>query len=525
MRNFIGLILLMGLGVGSLHAQIRNYNIPSRTTTPSQPAIDYQQPQEYEIAEITVSGARYLDQNALISLSGLQVGDKVLVPGPDITKAIENLWSQGLLEDVRIYATKIELGKIYLNIELKELPRLTRYVFEGISQSREKEIDDEIELLRGRIITDALVKNTRLLVENYFTDKGFRNITVNIIQEVDSLITNGKQLRIQIDKGDKVYIDRINLIGNEAFSDTRLKLKIKKTKEQVRFNIFEDLFGRLVRWNWKDLKDFDSDSSRFSVEDVLAWGGYHIKLNFFNGSKLIQTQYDEDVQGLISFYNSKGYRDAEIVADSVYDVENNRINIDLTIDEGPKYYIRNILWSGNFLYTDEQLGGLLGIEKGEVYNKDRIDQRLQFDPQERDISALYLDDGYLFFNVQPVEVGIYGDSIDIQMQIYEGQQATINRVMIAGNDRTKDHVILREIRTLPGQKFSRANLIRTQRELSNLGYFDPEQMGIVPIPNQADGTVDMQYTLVERPNDQIELSGGWGGFAGFVGTVGLVFNN
>ena len=524
MKTIVGWILVLGFVSSPAWSQVRNYNIPPRNT-PTTNSVDYSQPQEYEIGGITVSGAQYLDKNALISLSGLQVGDKISVPGQAISQAIEKLWSQGLLEDVQIYATKIELGKIYLNIELKELPRLTRYTFEGISTTLEKEIDDEIELLRGRIITDALIKNTRLVVEDYFKDKGYRNVGVTITPEADSLITNGRALRIKIDRGRKVRIDRINIIGNEAFSDVRLKFKIKKTKEAVRFNIFEDMVGRLFRGKFEDLKYFDADSSKFSVEDFIAYAGYHVKLNFFQGSKLVASQYDEDFDGIIAFYNSKGYRDAEILRDTIYDIANNRINVDVYLDEGPRYYIRNVTWSGNFLYSDEELSGLLGIEKGEVYNKDRIDKRLQFDPQERDISSLYQDDGYLFFGVTPVEVGVYGDSIDIEMQMYEGQQATIDRIIVEGNDRTKDHVILREIRTLPGQKFSRANLIRTQRELSNLGYFDPEQMGISPIPNQAEGTVDIKYQLVERPNDQIELSGGWGGFAGFVGTVGLVFNN
>lgn len=525
-KKLMGWVITVVLFSTQAWAQLPSYNLPTRTApATSSQEINYQQPQQYEIAEIAVSGARYLDKNALISISGLQVGDKITVPGPEISAAIEKLWGQGLLEDVKIYATKIELGKIYLNIELKELPRLTRYTFEGINQSREKEIDDEIELLRGRIITDALIKNTRLVVQDYFADKGFRNVEVKIIPEVDSLITNGKSLRIVIDKGSRVHIDRINIFGNEAFPDFRLKWKIKKTKEQVRINIVEDLVARLLKWKFDDLKYFDDDSSQFTIEDFVSYLSYHCKINFFNGSKLVEKEYETDISELIAFYNSKGYRDAEVLVDSVYDVANNRINIDIQIDEGPKYYIRDITWTGNFLYSDSQLQGLFGIKRGEVYNKDKIDRRLTFDMQERDISSLYLDDGYLFFRATPVEVGIDGDSIDIEMQIYEGMQATINRVTIEGNDRTKDHVIRREIRTLPGEKFSRANLIRTQRELSNLGYFDPEQMGITPIPNQADGTVDMEYKLVERPNDQVELSGGWGGFAGFVGTVGLVFNN
>src|SRR5690606_33424575 len=218
-------------------------------------------------------------------------------------------------------------------------------------------------------------------------------------------------------------------------------------------------------------------------------------------------------------------RDAQIIEDSIFRHDNNSININIHIDEGKKYYFRNIDWTGNFVHDDETLTNILGVEKGDVYDMELVNKRLNYNPTGRDVSALYMDNGYLFFNVEPVEVKIVGDSIDVEMRVFEGTQATINKILITGNDRTNDHVILREVRTLPGQKFSRADLIRTQRELSQLGYFDPEQIGINPMPNPADGTVDIEYSLVEKPSDQIELSGGWGGYYGFVGTLGLVFNN
>ncbi len=444
--------------------------------------LNYLSPKEYEIAAIRVSGVKYLDEGALISLSGLKVGDKIKVPGSDISDAIKRLWRSGILGDAQILTDKIEGNQIYLNISLKERPKLTRFRFNGIRKGERENLTDQINLIKGKIVTQALLKNTQRTIEKYFVEKGFLNANANIIQVQDTLISNGILLKINVNKGKKVKIKELVFEGNEAFPDKKLAKKLKGTKEKKFFRIF-------------------------------------------TASKFIRSKYKEDKENLINFYNSKGYRDARIVGDSVYAVDNKLINVVLKIEEGRQYYYRNITWKGNYIYDDQQLSRILGIKKGDVYDLEELEKRLNFSQTSLDITSLYMDNGYLFFSVNPVEVAIVGDSVDVQMQIYEGSQANINKVIINGNDKTNDRVVLREIRTIPGQKFSRTNLIRSQREIATLGYFDPEQIGINPMPNIDEGTVDIEYTLVEKPSDQIELSGGWGGAFGFVGTLGLVFNN
>lgn len=463
--------------------------IPALVRAQTSPDLNYANPKEYEIAEITVSGSKFLDNNALVSITGLKVGDKIRIPGDDISGAIRKLWDQGILGDVQIYASKIEGEKVFLNIYLKERARLSRFVFKGIKKGEIDALTDKIKLIRGKVVDDALIKNTQLTVKKHFVEKGFLNTTVNMVQaEDDSSRGNTVTLRINVNKKKKVKINQIAINGNEVFEDKKLRKKMKKTKQRSPFRIFTP-------------------------------------------SKFIATEYEEDKKKLIAFYNSEGYRDALILSDSIYPHDENSINIKLDIEEGRKYYYRNITWAGNYIYTDQQLAYVLGIKKGDVYNVEELEKRLNFNPSGADITSQYMDNGYLFFRITPTEIAVEGDSIDVEMQIYEGAQATINEVRIIGNTRTSDHVILREIRTLPGQKFSRAQLIRTQQEISALGYFNPETVNPVPIPNQADGTVDIEWQLEERPSDQIELSGGWGGGGrngvgvGFVGTLGVVFNN
>lgn len=520
---FVLTVVLVLADVSSVNAQVglgRYFQGNQRSQE-----MDYANPVEYEIAEIKVEGVEFLDHNALISLSGLKIGDRIKVPGDAISSAIKKLWAQGIIGDIRIDIEKIEGDKAYLVIVLTERPRLSRFTIEGLNKSATSEVSDKIKLIRGRVVTDALIKNAELTVKEHFVGKGFLNTQVSVKQELDPQVQNSVHLKIQVDRGDKVRINKIDFIGNEEFDDRRLVKKMKSTNEHVRIAIIRNVFNTLTTLNGEKIRGFLGNSRDASWQELKEYINDNIKLNFFNSSKFILDDYEEDKEKVIAFLNSKGYRDAVILSDSVYRHGRNTINIDLRIDEGQKYYFRNIDWTGNFVHTDEELSAVLGVEKGDVYDMDLVNKRLNYNPTGRDVSALYMDNGYLFFNVQPVEVNIVGDSIDVEMRIYEGPQATINKILITGNDRTNDHVILREIRTLPGEKFSRADLIRTQRELSVLGYFDPEQIGINPIPNPANGTVDIEYSLVEKPSDQIELSGGWGGYYGFVGTLGLVFNN
>ena len=454
---------------------------PLATLAQTAPATTGEEPKRYELGGITISGARYLDTNTLIGLTGLRIGDPISVPGEEIGKAIRKLWDQGILGDVSVSIARTEGNRIFLDFNLKERPRLSKFEFSGIIKGQADDLEKKIKLIRGKVVTDALLSNTRTQVRKFYTNKGFLDAKVNITQMPDSSLSNSVVLKINVDKGGKIRIRDIAFEGNEAFKDSKLKGKFKKTKE----------------------KKFPK---------------------FLNSGKFQRTEFEEDKKKLIEFYNAEGYRDAVIVSDTL-ERTGDALALRVKLDEGPKYYFRNISWAGNYLYDDKTLASVLGIKEGSVYSKETLDKRLNYNPTGQDITSLYMNDGYLFFSIEPVETKVEGDSIDIEMRITEGVQARVKDINIAGNTKTSDHVLRRELRTLPGDKFNRELLIRSQREIATLGYFDPEKVGINPVPNQADGTVDINYTVVEKPSDQITLSGGWGGYAGFIGTVGLVFNN
>jgi outer membrane protein insertion porin family len=488
--------------------------------------VNYSSPKEYEIAEIEVRGVQFLDNNALISLSGLRVGDKIKVPGDEISTAIKKLWKQGIVGNVSIFASKVEGDKIWLTIELTERPRLTKYVIEGVNKTKQGEIEDKIELIRGKVLTDVVIKNAELSVVRYMESKGYLNAKVKVVQQNDTILRNSAYLKISIEKGQKVKIRNIRFEGNENFTSAKLRGKFKNTGVIPKFSLPTELITKGSKLIWPpNLIKFISSPKKISKDEFREYMATHVNLNFFKSAKYVKSDFEEDKETLITFYNSKGFRDAEIVADTIYDISNKYMNIDVTINEGNKYYFRDIEWTGNYIYNEEQLSRILGIEKGDVYDIDLVNKKLNFNPTGPDISSLYMDDGYLFFSINPVEIGVYQDSIDLEMRIYEGSQATIDKIIISGNDKTNDHVILRQLWTQPGDKFSRAQIIRTQRELSQLGYFDPEQVNPLPIPDPVNETVDIEWQLVERSNDQIELSGGWGGNFGFVGTLGVTFNN
>ena len=516
MRRFFLLVLFFLVAISSF-AQFRR----SRTNASGDNALNYANPAEYIIAGIDVSGINVLDKNAMISISGLKVGDKVKIPGDAITEAIRKIWKYGLVGDISINVDRIEGNNVYLVIVLAERSRLTTFYFSGITKSQESGLKEELKLIRGKIVNDAMIRNTELAVKKHFVKKGYLNTEVKIYQEKDTL-NDGIKLRIATNPKSKVRIHKIQFVGNENMDESALKMKLKKTKEYARVTLHrailkeiftlkpKEFFGATYAVSWKEAKEFLTEN---------------IKLNVFSGSKYIKSEYDEDKKRLIEFYNSKGYRDAEIELDSIYVYDDKAINIDFRINEGAKYYFRNIIWTGNYVYSDKQLGSVLNIQKGDVYNKELIDKKLQFNPKGLDISGLYMDDGYLFFRINPVEVSVEGDSIDVEMRITEGEQATINEVTITGNERTSDHVIRRELSTIPGQKFRRSDIIRTQQKLGQLGYFAADKIGQNLVPNPDKGTVDIEWQVEEQSNDQIELSGGWGGYYGFVGTLGLTFNN
>ncbi len=481
---------------------------------------DYSNPKEFEIGGITVSGVQYYDNNSIIALTGLAVGDKIKVPGEAITNAIQKLWSQGLFEDIQITASKIQGKLIFLNIDLKERPRLSKFTITGVKKTEADEIRDDIKLSRGDIITEHLLINTEYLILKRFRNKGFFNANVNITQEKDTTLSNSLMLIIHVSKNKKIRINEIFFEGNNEVPKTNLIRSFKETKEKFRFYPFEKIDTFFVHV----VKNFDEYRHKDMIEVASDYFSERVKLRIFKSSKFITEDYETDKLALLSIYNSKGYRNARILSDTIYKVSDKLVNIGIRIEEGNQFHFRSINWVGNTLYTDEYLSSILGIKKGEVYNQNTLESNLMFNPIGSDVYSLYLDDGYLFFSANPVEVNVDNDSIDIEIRINEGKQARINKITIVGNTRTNDHVIMRELRTVPGQLFSRADIIRSQRELAQLRYFNQETIGINPKPNPVDGTVDIEYTVEETSSDQLELSGGWG--AGMVvGTIGVSFNN
>lgn len=451
----------------------------SFNTLTAQVKFDYANPKEYHIGGISISGIRYLNHNALVQLSGLKIGQNIKIPGEAITSSLKKLWKQGLFSDIKMSYTKIVGDTIYLDIFLQERPRLSRLIITGIMNTQIKDLEEKINLKRGGQVTENIINRTKNIISNYFIDKGYYNVDINAVQKNDTTYQNTVILYIDIDKKDKVKISEIDFEGNTVFEDKKLRKFLKETKHK--------------RW-----------------------------YGLFKPSKYVPDTYEEDKKGLIVKMNEKGYRDAKIISDTLIHNADNTITLKIKVDEGNQFFFKNITWVGNKKFTSDQLSSALKIKKGDIYDQAVLDERLSIEDDA--VSNLYMDDGYLFFNVTPVEINIQNDSIDLEIRVFEGPQATIKNVTITGNTRTNDNVIRREIRTRPGELFRKSDIIRTVRELAQLGHFDPEQIVPTPKPNPQDGTVDLEYALVEKANDQIELSGGWG--AGMiVGTLGLSFNN
>ncbi len=525
MRRFVILCALVLFGFSSM-AQFRK----NRSTAPeekplTEATLNYATPNEFFIAGIDIAGLNVLDKNAVISLTGLKVGDKIKIPGDAIAMAIRKLWRHGLVGDVSISVDRIEGQNVYLVITLAERPRLTDFYFVGINKSKQSSLKDDIKLIKGKIVNDAIIRNTEVGVKKYFAKKGFLNTEVKVVPEADTLNRGGVRLRINVDLKQKVRINEISFEGNKEVSSTQLKKKMKKTHEHARISLHRTLLSALLSTPPRNYKPALDSSRKLSWAQIKKFINGNVKLNFLSGSKFLRNEFEEDKKKIIAYYNTQGYRDAEIVSDTIARHGANAIDIKFKVYEGRKYYFRNITWTGNYLHTAATLDKILDIQKGDVYNKELLESKTTFNPKGADVSGLYMDDGYLFFRVTPVEVAIAGDSIDIEMRIYEGDQATIDKVIISGNERTSDHVIRRELNTIPGNKFRRSDIIRTQQMLSSMGYFNPQKIEQDIRPNPANGTVDIEWKLVEQSNDQVQLSGGWGGYYGFVGTVGLTFNN
>ncbi|KHJ38530.1 outer membrane protein assembly factor BamA [Pedobacter glucosidilyticus] len=455
----------------------------SRNNTPkaSDDEIGYLNPKEYTIAGIKINGVNYLDTAVLLTISKLAVGDRIMVPGEATSAAVKNLWDQRLFEDIELSIAKIQGDSVYFDLNLVEVPRVSSIKLSGLTKSETTEIQEKLNNQKSKVVNENLNKTINAIIKKHFFEKGYLNTEIDITYKADTSDANSKIVNVKVDKNNKVKVNAINIEGNKEFNDAKLKKFMKKTHEQAWYKVF-------------------------------------------GSGKFIQEKYEEDKDKLVAKMREKGYREAEIVSDSIYPHDKNAINIDMKIHEGPKYYFGNVTFVGNAKYPTSILKQVLKIEKGEVFSEEKLEKTLRSSPNSDDVSSLYLNDGYLTFNVDPVQTKIYNDTIDLEIRIFEGPQYTINKIILKGNELTNDQVVLREIRTKPGQKFSKDALIRSQRQITQLGNFDEQKVDIKPIPNPADGTVDIQYTVVEKPSDQIELSGGFGG-GRVVGTLGLTFNN
>lgn len=483
--------------------------------------INYKQPRKFKIAALEISGTQYLDKNIIRSLTGIKVGDQISIPGDEITKCIKNLWKQGLFGDVQIYADKFEGDNVYLTVSILEKPRLNDITVKGVKKSEADDIKKKLDLLKGKPLTEALKLNIRNTIRDQYEEKSYLHPVIDIVEKKDEGLLNSTSVIVNIDKGSKVKINSIEFIGREQGDIIKMRKAMKTTKERTKIEIrikddrsvkqkVKDVLYTLANLNSNSAKDFFME--RFRIR--------------FKGSKFNEQNYEDDKQKLVDYYNNNGFRDAKIKSDTVIDDEDGNVSIKIYLEEGNKYYFRNITFKGNVKFPTETLNRVLNIKKGDVYNAELLQKRLTMDPDGGDISSLYYDDGYLFFSINPVEIAAENDSIDIEIRVNEGPQATIKNVIIEGNDKTNEHVIRRELRTFPGDKFSRSDLIRSQREIANLGFFDPQETKVEPIPNPIDGTVDIKYTVKEKSADQVELSAGWGGKeGGLIGTLGLKFNN
>lgn len=479
MKKIYQLLFLLFFGFTAV-AQIR-------PTAPPKPALsvsglDYFNPKEYIIGGTTLSGAKYVDKEVIIILSKLTTGEVITLPGEGTANAIKNLWLQGLFDDVKLNIAKINGDTVYFDIEVVERPRLTSFEFEGISKSQKTDISEKLQDKAGKtIINDNLYNTTTAIIKKYMLDKGYFFTTIDYKSKPDPNQDNSVILQVLIDKGKRVKVQEINFTGNKDFKSAKLRKYLKKTKQRAFYKVF--------------------GSGKFNKE-----------------------KYEEDKIKLIAKMQEDGYRDAAILKDSIYRYNDKTIGINIDLHEGPKYYFGNITWVGNAKYTTEFLSRVFGIEKGQLFSEEKLQAKLRGSANGDDVSSVYLNDGYLTFNVDPVQTKIYNDTVDLELRIYEGPQYTNNKITVVGNTITNDRVVHRILYTKPGEKFSKDLLIRSVREIGQLGNFDESKTEPIPKPNPNDGTVDIEYHVEEKPSDQVELSGGFGG-GRVIGTLGLTFNN
>jgi len=500
LSRYFSLFIFLTLAI-TAGAQVEN----SPLTIGSEIEVDFKAPKKYEIGGIRVEGADNFDHNAIKLIAGLKQGQTVDIPGEQLSKAIRNLWKEELFSGVELFIEKEVVGVVYLVIKISPRPKLSRFKFKGVNKREADKIREEISLYSGKTITENLIYSTNNKIKSFFREKGYYSVDVTINRITDTLINNSEIFLIDIVKHDKIKIGILNIEGNQSIPTWKLKMALKDTKQKA--------FWRV----WKR-------------------------------SKFSKVAYERDKLAVLEKFNSIGLRDATIIIDTVYLTSPKRLTVNIKIEEGQKYYFGDIEWIGNTKFRSSYLDTVLGIKNGDMYDKVLLDTRLNMSQDGRDISSLYMDRGYLFFQIIPVETNVTNNHINYQMRLIEGKEARVKRIIIKGNTKTNEHVIRREIRTKPGDLFNRNDIIRTQRELAQLGYFNEQGFQINPIPNPADGTVDIEYTVEEKSSDQIELSGGYGGrnangningngnlggvggmnnngSGGLIGTLGLTFNN
>jgi outer membrane protein insertion porin family len=482
MKRIYQLIFLLLIGLPTI-AQIRTQPAPpAQTLKVNGLNLDYFSPKEYVIGGTTLTGAQYLEKDVIITLSKLIKGERVMLPGEATTNAIKNLWVQGLFDDIQLSVTKIVLDTVYFDIQVVERPRLSAFEIVGVTKSQKTDIEEKLADKAGKtIINDNLYNTTRSIIKKYLLEKGYFFTTIDFKSKPDANQENSVVLQVLVNKGKRVKVHEITFTGNKEFKSSKLRKFLKKTHQQAFYKVF--------------------GSGKFNKE-----------------------KYEEDKLNLVAKMQEKGYRDATILKDSVYRYNDKSVGIKIDLYEGPKYYFGNITWIGNAKYTTPYLEKVFGIEKGELFSEEKLEKKLRGSANGDDVSSVYLNDGYLTFNVDPVQTKIHNDTVDVEMRIYEGPQYTNNKITVVGNTITNDRVVLRDIRTKPGDKFSKELLVRSVREIGALGNFDETKTNPIPKPNPADGTVDIEYHVEEKPSDQIELSGGFGG-GRVIGTLGLTFNN
>ena len=530
-RNMNKVLLLLILVLGSITTFSQETENDTTITSINVDLINiYNQkkPIKYKIAGVKVTGNNYFDESLLLSIANINIGDEVTIPGGDnFSKAITKLWGQNYFSDVAIFITKLEAKNIWLEISVTERPRLARYDFIGIKKSEKEDLMGKTGLVPNRIVTENMKRSAQEAIEKFYAEKDYKNVHVRIEEKPDSTFGDAIILLFYVTKGQKVKVNNIDFVGN-TLDGLKLKKQLKETKEMSRLTLRKtddkSAFGEVRKYTFSDYikeKGFLTYSKTKKVLDP------YVRFKFFASAKYNEQKHEEDLEKLLEYYNAEGYRDAVIIESRKVPNAKGNLNISIKVNEGKRYYFGNIAWRGNTKYSDSILTTILGINKGDVYNIDILNKGLgkQLSPEGGDISGLYMDDGYLFFRTEAIETAVYNDTIDYEIRVIEGPQATIKNVHITGNDKTKEHVIRREIRTIPGEKFRRSDLIRSQREIAQLNYFNQEKIGINPRPNQEDGTVDIDYSLEEKSSDQLELSAGWGGGIGLTGTVGITFNN